>query len=83
MEPVDTSGGWPCLIQLRSRHQAAPGRVFGSSASDGRLEFEEPQRALTPGQSAVFYDGDVVVGGGVIAEVEGPARPGEDAGIQG
>lgn len=39
----------------------APGRV--------RLVFDRPQRAVTPGQAAVFYDGDTVVGGGTITEV--------------
>jgi len=33
-----------------------------------RVDFDTPQRAVTPGQSIVFYDGDVVVGGGVIAQ---------------
>jgi tRNA U34 2-thiouridine synthase MnmA/TrmU len=33
-----------------------------------RVTFDEPQRAITPGQAVVFYDGDLVVGGGWIAE---------------
>ena len=52
--------------QIRHRHQAAPATV--RALEDGRAEvvFETPQMAITPGQAVVFYDGDVVVGGGWI-----------------
>ena len=40
------------------------------NAKSWRITFDEPQTAVTPGQSAVIYDGDVIVGGGVIAKVE-------------
>jgi tRNA-specific 2-thiouridylase len=39
-------------------------RATGEATAD--LEFDEPQTAITPGQAVVFYDGDVVVGGGWI-----------------
>ena len=38
------------------------------------LDFDEPQRAVTPGQAVVLYDGDTVLGGGVIREACGPGR---------
>ena len=52
--------------QIRHRHAAAPGRV--RALDDGRAElvFDQPQSAVTPGQAVVFYDGDVVLGGGWI-----------------
>lgn len=52
--------------QIRYRHPGRPGRV--GIAADGRAEFifDEPELAVTPGQAAVFYDGDRVLGGGWI-----------------
>jgi tRNA-specific 2-thiouridylase len=55
-------------VQLRSRHRAAPARVVRLPGGRARVEFERPQRAVTPGQSAVFYRGDTVVGGGIVAD---------------
>jgi len=54
-------------IKIRSRAEEAEGLV--SSYADGRVlvQFDQPQRAITPGQAAVFYDGEVVVGGGWIS----------------
>jgi tRNA-specific 2-thiouridylase len=54
-------------VQIRHRHPAAAAVV--TPLPDGRAQvvFEEPQRAVAPGQAAVFYDGDVVLGGGWIS----------------
>lgn len=55
--------------KVRYAHQGASATVF--LTEDGQLicEFDEPQRAITPGQALVMYDGDYVVGGGVIERV--------------
>ena len=59
-------GPVPAEVQIRQRHRAAAATV--SAAPDGRLraEFTEPQLSVTPGQIAVFYQGDVVLASGVI-----------------
>ncbi|MDW7672537.1 MAG: tRNA 2-thiouridine(34) synthase MnmA [Bacillota bacterium] len=55
-------------VKIRYNATAVPGT--GALTEDGRLQvlFDAPQKAVTPGQSVVLYDGDLVVGGGVIQE---------------
>lgn len=48
-------------VKIRNKHSAAPAVVRGDEVT-----FDEPQRAVTPGQAAVFYDGDLVLGGAWI-----------------
>lgn len=55
-------------ITAKIRYAAKPAKARLELMQDGRLKtiFDEPQRAATPGQSIVFYDGDLVLGGGFI-----------------
>ena len=55
--------------KIRHRHEPAPATVENTGNDEVCVTFDEPQRAITPGQAVVFYDGDIVVGGGWIAEV--------------
>jgi tRNA-specific 2-thiouridylase len=65
---------WPGLaaparaqVKIRNRHEAAAATLHPTSeAARIEVRFDEPQRAVTPGQGAVFYDGDLVLGGGWI-----------------
>jgi tRNA-specific 2-thiouridylase len=54
-------------VKIRNRHQPAWARLEPAGAGEVLASFDVPQRAVTPGQAAVFYDGDEVVGGGWIA----------------
>jgi len=54
--------------QIRNRHEAAPATVSASEPGSVFVEFDEPQRAVTPGQAVVFYEAETVVGGGWIKE---------------
>ena len=51
--------------KARYRHTEQPATVY----PDGRVEFDEPQRAMTPGQAVVLYDSDMVVGSGTITDI--------------
>ena len=53
-------------VKIRHRHEPAPAVIEKSGDDEVLVTFDEPQRAVTPGQGAVFYDGDLVVGGGWI-----------------
>src|SRR5213592_1892055 len=53
-------------VKIRHRHEPAPALIEKSGTDEVLLTFDQPQRAITPGQAAVFYEDDVVVGGGWI-----------------
>ena len=53
-------------VKIRYSQKAYPARVIPTAADRVHVEFEAPQRAITAGQAAVMYDGDIVVGGGTI-----------------
>jgi tRNA-specific 2-thiouridylase len=64
---ANAPGDWVNVsAQIRHRHTAAPGRVRALDNDRAEFAFDTPQPAVTPGQAVVFYDGDVVVGGGWI-----------------
>ena len=53
-------------VKIRSRHQKSPARLITYSKDEALIEFYEGESAVSPGQAAVLYDGDAVVGGGWI-----------------
>ena len=54
------------VVKIRHRHEPAAATVEPLDASSARVRFDFPQRAITPGQAAVFYSGEQVLGGGWI-----------------
>ncbi len=58
--------GRPAQVKLRSAQPVAPARVFGNVEGGAEIVFDTPQFGVAPGQAAVVYDGDRVLGGGWI-----------------
>ena len=58
----------PLRVEAKVRYSARPAWATAEQTDSDRIRllFDEPQRAISPGQSVVMYDGDVVVGGGII-----------------
>jgi len=56
-------------VKIRYNHQEMPAEVMPQQAGKIKIRFKKPQFAITPGQSAVFYSGDKVLGGGIIYKI--------------
>lgn len=64
IDPPSKAGN--VLVRIRYRHTAVPARLIPSDNYSADITFDEPQSAVTPGQGAVFYHADEVLGGGWI-----------------
>ncbi|HEY1938591.1 MAG TPA: tRNA 2-thiouridine(34) synthase MnmA [Candidatus Angelobacter sp.] len=68
LKPVTANAHMRVTAKIRHRHEPAPAVLEPAPNGEVRVTFDQPQRAITPGQAVVFYDDDLVVGGGWIAE---------------
>jgi tRNA-specific 2-thiouridylase len=68
LRDAPAAGPVPCFAKIRYRHTPASATVTLLAGDGARVNFQEPQSAITPGQAVVFYDGDRVLGGGWIEQ---------------
>jgi len=67
--PQDMNQSFPAQVKIRYKHPGSEALLHPKGEGEVEVKFRTPQKAVTPGQAAVFYDGDVVLGGGWIKEV--------------
>ena len=67
MSLEDIRGEIVLNAKIRYSHAGSPCRVVRTGEDEICCEFQEPVRAVTPGQAVVLYDGDYVAGGGIIS----------------
>lgn len=73
MEWIGTPPKLPTRLCVKTRYRQADQACGLSSTDQGyEISFEEPQRAVTPGQWACFYDGEICLGGGIIVSTDNP-----------
>ena len=66
----------PVRVEAKTRYSQRQAEAVVEPLEEGRarIVFDQPQRAVTPGQSVVLYQGDLVIGGGIIEEAEGTSQ---------
>ncbi len=65
---VPTQSKFTCHVKIRYNQKEQPATVEVLQSDRVRIIFDQPQRAITPGQAAVLYDGDIVLGGGILTK---------------
>jgi tRNA-specific 2-thiouridylase len=73
--PVPCGGSFPATVKVRYQMEAVPGTVTLSGRDSFAVELEEPVPAAAPGQSAVLYRGEELLGGGIIVRGKGADLP--------
>ena len=65
----EINGKITCQAKIRYAHKPAPATIWQTGDDSLHVEFDKPQRAITPGQAIVFYHGEICLGGGTINAV--------------
>jgi tRNA-specific 2-thiouridylase len=65
----EMTSSFTAQVKIRYNHPGSEAVISTKGKGEVQVEFKTPQKAITPGQAAVFYDGETVIGGGWIQEV--------------